>query len=104
MGVSLQINCYLFILSFFVWIYSLTARLESEKQKRAEAEEETQVSLVERDVAWAISEEQSLYAEKKEEQAFELENMLLEIKDMREDERNCETFIIDTTLERLYEK
>ncbi len=94
----------LLIFSFLIWLYSLTERLESEREKRVRAEDRAAIALIERDVALAVSEEQSLYAEKKEEQAAELESMLSEIKDMREDERNCETFIINSTLERLYGK
>ncbi len=72
------------MLSFFIWVYSLTERLEAEKDKRLAAE--GQIALVKDELKQAqnISEAQSELAKQQSQQTAFLEATLKEINNAQE--------------------
>ncbi len=90
--------------AFITWVYSLSARLESEKQKREAAEAQTAITQKELKQAEAVSREQSQLAENQKQQADFLESMLKEIENAPQSKNYCPIDpAISATIERLWE-
>ncbi len=96
----------LIILSLFIWIYSLTQRLESEKQKREDAEMQIALTQEQLLAAQKISTEQSRLATLQKQQSETLENMLKEIENAPKSENKDYCSFepaLNITLDRLFQ-